>query len=305
MIFSIIIPVYNRQQTLPRLFQSLQAQAYRPLEIVLVDNGSTDMSLSLCQGFQKQYHQEDFQIIVAEEGKQRANAARNKGIRLSKGEYLYFFDSDDEIDPYFLRDALPYAGKAEMICASTRMIFPDGQEKLRACPRKNMLRGHLLAGTLSTQTMLLHRSIIERVGGWNEEVQQWGDWELGVRLLLTNPSIQWLPYRGYHRIYQHAESITREPLTSSGEKYFCVLRFVEKHLMAAPLPPAEKRKALWALSAKRLLLSVRAQKERQDDFAEELILRTTTDRTQRWIAWLHRKGMPAAWRLYYWLSFIQ
>ena len=59
---SIIIPVYNREKTLQRLFQSLVLQDYRPLEVILVDNASTDASLEICNEFKSSHSSSDFDI---------------------------------------------------------------------------------------------------------------------------------------------------------------------------------------------------------------------------------------------------
>lgn len=303
MLFSIIIPIYNRAKTLPRLFASLQAQTFRPLEIILVDNRSTDLSYSLCIDFQSQVHREDFQVFVTQEEKATASAARNKGASVAHGDFLFFFDSDDTIDADFLTDVYPYTQESEMICAPSKMVLSNGKEKVRATPKSDLLRGHLLAGTFSTQTMVLHRHLFERVGRWNESIKQWDDWELGVRLLLVNPQLTWLPRKGYHRIYQHSNSITGEDLVHSGANYIKALEAVEAHLLHSTLSFSQRRKSLWALRAKKLLLLVLAEKEQAHDCIKKIIESTTIDKAQRLILFLHRKGMPSAWRCYYWVSF--
>lgn len=103
---SIIVPVYNRAHTLPRLFASLQAQLYHPLEIVLVDNNSTDTSLEICQAFAQANASDELSIQVTQENTPGAAAARNKGLSIAKGEFVSFFDSDDEMSPDFISSML-------------------------------------------------------------------------------------------------------------------------------------------------------------------------------------------------------
>jgi len=96
---SLIVPVYNTAAFLPRCLDSLAAQVFSDFELILVDDGSTDQSLSVLEAYTKRFvcasiiHQEN----------QGLSAARNVGIRASKGAYLAFVDSDDWVAPSFLQ----------------------------------------------------------------------------------------------------------------------------------------------------------------------------------------------------------
>lgn len=90
---TIIVPVYNSGETLTRCLNSLCKQDYRDLEILLVDNNSTDNSSAICE----KYSQNDYRIRVLQEKKQGPSAARNKGILAGTGDILCFVDSDDEL----------------------------------------------------------------------------------------------------------------------------------------------------------------------------------------------------------------
>lgn len=93
---SVIIPVYNTEAYVGRCIESVLEQTYTDLEIIIVDDGSTDNSLTICQDYSRKdpYHR----IIVISQENQGASTARNKGIDVSSGEYLMFVDSDDWID---------------------------------------------------------------------------------------------------------------------------------------------------------------------------------------------------------------
>ena len=88
---SVIVPVYNRKETLERCVQSLRGQTYPDLEIILVDDGSTDGSGALCNALAR----EDVRIRVIHKENGGVSSARNAGIEAAKGEYLMFTDSDD------------------------------------------------------------------------------------------------------------------------------------------------------------------------------------------------------------------
>ena len=92
---SVIVPVYNRKETLGRCVQSLRSQTYEELEIILVDDGSTDGSGALCTELSK----EDVRIRVIRKENGGVSSARNAGIEAAKGDYLMFADSDDYVEP--------------------------------------------------------------------------------------------------------------------------------------------------------------------------------------------------------------
>ncbi len=90
---SIIVPIYNVEGFIDRGIRNLLGQTYRKYEIILVDDGSTDGSLSKC----KEWARKDEKIRVLHQDNQGAGGARNKGIDNAVGTYIYFFDIDDEI----------------------------------------------------------------------------------------------------------------------------------------------------------------------------------------------------------------
>ena len=88
---SVIIPVYNVEQYLRECLDSVVNQTLKDIEIILVDDGSTDSSLSICN----EYAQKDSRITVLQQDHKGAGAARNKGINKSNSEFVIFLDSDD------------------------------------------------------------------------------------------------------------------------------------------------------------------------------------------------------------------
>ncbi len=94
--FSIIVPVYNVEAYLPACMESLLNQPCQDMEIILVDDGSTDGSTMLCHGYRAAFP-EKVRLICQENG--GLGAARNTGIAAARGEYLWFVDSDDMIEP--------------------------------------------------------------------------------------------------------------------------------------------------------------------------------------------------------------
>lgn len=92
-LISVIIPVFNLENYISKCIESVQNQTYGKIEIIIVDDGSTDNSGALCDG----YAQFDERITFWKKENQGPSSARNKGIELAKGEYFFFVDGDDYI----------------------------------------------------------------------------------------------------------------------------------------------------------------------------------------------------------------
>ena len=107
---SIIIPVYNLQGYLEECLESVLHQTYKSLQIILVDDGSTDSSLNICNC----YAGKDCRILVEHQDNQGVSAARNLGLKKATGEYVFFIDGDDTIAPNYIES---YLDKAKETCA--------------------------------------------------------------------------------------------------------------------------------------------------------------------------------------------
>ena len=88
---SIIVPVYNTAKYLAECFNSIFAQTQKEIEVIAIDDGSTDDSLSILEDFKKKHPE----MIVVSQKNEGPGSARNKGIELARGEFIYFMDSDD------------------------------------------------------------------------------------------------------------------------------------------------------------------------------------------------------------------
>lgn len=104
---SIIVPVYNIENYLPRCLETIAAQTYRNLEIILVNDGSTDGSGCICDEFARK----DGRATVIHQLNQGLWAARNAGQRVAKGEYLMFVDSDDYLHQDAVKTMYDYINK--------------------------------------------------------------------------------------------------------------------------------------------------------------------------------------------------
>lgn len=92
-LISVIVPVFNAQRFLPKCIGSILNQSYKNLEVLLIDDGSTDKSLEIC----KKYEQKDSRVVFISQENGGVSSARNNGLRRANGEYICFVDSDDWI----------------------------------------------------------------------------------------------------------------------------------------------------------------------------------------------------------------
>lgn len=106
---SVIVPIYNAEKYLNKCLASIVNQTYSELEIILVNDGSTDDSLAIC----KKYEQDDDRIVVINKRNEGVVRARKDGIRIARGEYITFVDADDWIDITTYEKL--YTGKADII----------------------------------------------------------------------------------------------------------------------------------------------------------------------------------------------
>lgn len=141
---SIIVPVYNVEAYLSRCIDSLCGQSYINLEIILVDDGSTDRSGDICD----RYKISDHRIEVIHQSNGGLSAARNAGINTARGQYLAFVDSDDFVDVQYidtlLNLALLYDAEIAMCdyYKGEEFTFPKGRSKhkVQMCMAEDMLR---------------------------------------------------------------------------------------------------------------------------------------------------------------------
>lgn len=125
---SVIVPVYNVEKYIRRCVESILAQTYSDLEIILVDDGSTDSSGKICDEYQK----DDLRVVVVHKKNGGLSDARNVGLEIAKGEYIGFVDSDDYIEPDMYKILYDNCIKYSADLAAARFIeFNSKGEKTR------------------------------------------------------------------------------------------------------------------------------------------------------------------------------
>ena len=131
-LISVVVPVYNVEHYLKKCVDSICHQTYRNLEIILVDDGSTDCSGSLCAEFATS----DSRIRVIHKSNGGLSDARNAGMELASGEWWMFVDSDDYIAPDTAETLLLAAveNHCEIAVCNMMRIYEDGKQETFYCP---------------------------------------------------------------------------------------------------------------------------------------------------------------------------
>ena len=129
---SVVVPVYNVENYLPRCLDSLLAQTLKGIEIICVDDGSTDNSAAILN----EYAKKDSRITVVRQSNAGAGAARNAGLDRAAGEYLFFFDPDDSCEREMLETMYRKARrtKADVVVAGKKIVDAETGELIRDKP---------------------------------------------------------------------------------------------------------------------------------------------------------------------------
>lgn len=275
---SIIIPVYNRASVVITTLQTLLAQTYRPLQVVLVDNDSTDKTLQVLQDFKKYHEKPDFKVEVTSESHHTAGAARNRGFEHATGEWIIFFDSDDLMDQELvaryvriIENAQKKGKPLDLISARSTLVFPDGRQRQAPFHKRDLFANHILHGQLATQRYAVRREFFDSTDGWNINLPGWNDWELGLRLLLANPHVTFLGGRP-HIIINHngADSITGTEFHSRQGKWEHVIDIMINEVRCSRLKAKHKQRFERLLNYRRLVLAAQYQREGCPDLAKPL-----------------------------------
>lgn len=209
---SVIVPIYNIVEWLPRCVNSIRKQTYRNLEIILVDDGSTDNSGAMAEKFAL----EDKRVRVFHKENGGVSSARNLGIEKARGEYIGFVDSDDYIEPEMYERLLAVALQENLLMVQTSrdeideqgnrmedVCIPPEKPELWECDK--FMRELLLhKGDCSFCTKLTHASLLKENHFPEGELNE--DFRLLVSLLPKIPAVAILPEQDYHVFYRYGSN---------------------------------------------------------------------------------------------------
>ncbi|MBE9068951.1 glycosyltransferase [Leptolyngbya cf. ectocarpi LEGE 11479] len=206
-LITVVIPAYNCQTTIRNTLRSVFEQTYSTLEIIVVDDGSTDDTLDILKTL------DDDRLTVLTQPNAGVSASRNRGLRHASGEFVALLDSDDLWLPDKLADqleALQSESQAAVAYSWTDYIDQTGEfvRKGYYCNFQGKVHQQLLLGSFleSGSNPLIRHSALEAVGGFDESLRTCEDWDLWIRLSLHYPFVVVPKVHVKYRIATHSKS---------------------------------------------------------------------------------------------------
>jgi len=180
MLVSVIIPCYNVQDYIEECLESVYKQTYLDIEIICVDNNSTDRTYSILEK-----HELAGKIKLYKEIKKGALAARNLGLKHAKGEWIQFLDADDLLLPNKISNqiGLIKANRQTGIVAGASQKLNINKNSKIIYPLRDKFLGLLKTNLGNTCANLFHRLSLLDVAGWNEKIESSQEYDLMFRLV--------------------------------------------------------------------------------------------------------------------------
>lgn len=180
---SVVIPFHNMASLLPEAIASAAAQTHRPVEIVLVDDGSTDReSVALVEQLERRAPEGDVPLRVVRQAQRGLSGARNAGVRAARGDWIVPLDADDLLEPRFIEAALEVLERDPglVMVTSWMSCFERTPEEPTVAFVPLGLDRDMLAvlNVASSCTALLRRDVLEQTGGYEESLTAFEDWDL-------------------------------------------------------------------------------------------------------------------------------
>ena len=222
---SVIVPVYNVEEYLPRCIESICGQTYRDLQIILVDDGSTDSSPQLCA----HYAERDQRIRYIRTVNRGVSSARNSGLEAAGGRWIGFVDADDYIEPGFYETLVAELVRSDkrIVCCGVRAEDPDGNRverfKGREFPgeQQDFDREEALVRFLNPDTRILYWSVwnklydaelLEGIAFENGKGKA-EDFDYNLQCMLRSDGLRYLPDELYHYLVRPGSIITGSRFT--------------------------------------------------------------------------------------------
>lgn len=181
---SIIIPTYNRGGFLKQAIDSALVQTYRDIEIIVIDDGSTDNTSELVSSYGDR-------IQYIKQNRKGVSAARNLGIKNAIGEFISFLDDDDLYLPHKIETNIEYFNKypdVALLCSGFRFIDEIGNKVMRGdvFSEKSELTLHDIAifTLVHTSSVIIRSDILQKTSGFREGARISEDYDLWSRILM-------------------------------------------------------------------------------------------------------------------------
>ena len=206
---SIIIPVYNRQDHVLGTLNNILSNHYRPIELILVNDGSMDKSLDVLKKFRDFSATDDFVISVLSQKNKGAPAARNLGYSSSNGNFIQFLDSDDLIDQSKLEVQIKLLSDqgADMIVSDFEMYYEDEGKRVYHSNKGKIYKVLNANSSFGCGSSLLTRTVADKIS-WNESLKRNQDVDYFLKAALVAEKIIYVPQPLYTYIRHSGDRIS-------------------------------------------------------------------------------------------------
>mgnify|MGYP000879903501 CR=1 FL=1 len=189
--FSIVIPLYNKELSIKKTLQSVLAQSYQKFEIIIINDGSTDNSIRVIETIN------DARIRLIHQENQGVSSARNRGIQEAKYDWIAFLDADDLWTTEHLQEIIIMMQKfPEEKVFATSFQFSDKRTMFKHPRREPIFKidNYFKEATkeilICTDVIVTHKNVVKSIGGFNEKLKWGEDWDLWTRIARKYPIIK-------------------------------------------------------------------------------------------------------------------
>lgn len=259
---SVVIPTYNRATTIEKCLDSVLNQTYKDIEVIIVDDCSTDDTVSVVEQYSKKTDKIKLYVLEKNSG---ACVARNYGVSKSKGEYIAFQDSDDIWRSNKLESQYNtlVQNNSDVVFCAMQLNYSDGNHRGKKVPNNSYKKGFinfdllLEKSVISTQTIFGKKECFERVQ-FDPNMPRLQDWDLMLRVVkefkvfyldevlvdayVQKNSISGNPNKGIIALNlilkKHESDFSR--LKKAMANYWCFMAFFQIQLKQSPMDSYKK-----------------------------------------------------------------
>ncbi|MDE6022301.1 MAG: glycosyltransferase family 2 protein [Muribaculaceae bacterium] len=266
---SIIIPVYNRPNLVERCLDSVKAQTYRPIHIIVVDNGSTDDTFSHVKKWKESNSDDNLTLEILSDMRHGAAYARETGLHYVDTEKVMFFDSDDYMRPDCVSSIMKvWRDDPSIDVVAWPVAFHYGKRiEISHSITGNLLERHLVHSIFRTLGYAIKTDFLREAGGWRGEFPNWNDLETGSRVLMLNPKVKSFR-KPMMDVYPQSESITGLSFSSKAGKWEKSLDGIDMSIDASGRSDAGRLHNI--VTYRRAILAADYAKEGHMELAEPL-----------------------------------
>ncbi len=227
MLVSVVIPCFNVVELLPKALDSVLAQTHQDLDIICVDDGSTDRTGELVQGYVERTGGRVRLLSTTNRG---ASAARNAGMQATTGEFIQFLDADDTIEPGKIAAQVVLARGVDLVVGDFEQVLTSGLRQPVEALYQRPWKGLVATRLGCTCSNLWSRAAVEAVGGWNESMASSQDYEMVFRMLRNGGRVTW-DRQVLTRVYKRSSgSISSTGGQQNWERYIALRRAIKAYL---------------------------------------------------------------------------